>query len=64
VEGNVRICDFGGAKLRRSAGGDGEEADQEDLQASATFSYTPLWVAPEAISTGQYNEGADVWSLG
>lgn len=53
--GQIRICDFGSAKLR-------DEANMMD-KVSKGYSYTPLWIAPEALS-GHYNEKVDIWALG
>lgn len=44
---------FGSAKLR-------EEHIHKDA-VSVTYSYTPLWVAPETLTTKQYNEKVDIW---
>ena len=58
IAGQIKLCDLGGAKLR-------DEANEGDKsERSLTYSYTPLWVAPEAITTGKYNDRVDIWALG
>lgn len=57
TNGQVKLCDFGSAKLR-------EESIDKDA-VSVTYSYTPLWVAPEVFTGAKmYNERVDIWSLG
>lgn len=54
--GEVRLCDFGSAKVR-------EEHVLKDA-VSGTYSYTPLWIAPEALNAKVYDEKVDIWALG
>jgi serine/threonine-protein kinase 24/25/MST4 len=51
--GEVYVCDFGVAKLL--GGG---------RNSTSTVSGTPLWMAPEVVQGNDYNESADVFSLG
>lgn len=54
TDGTAKLCDFGSAKVR-------EESIDKDA-VSGTYSYTPLWVAPETLSRKQYNEKVDIWA--
>ena len=51
--GEVRLADFGSAKIR-------EESIDKDA-VSGTYSYTPLWVAPETLNAKKYDEKVDIW---
>lgn len=51
--GEVRLADFGSAKIR-------EESIDKDA-VSGTYSYTPLWVAPETLNARKYDEKVDIW---
>ena len=52
-EGDPKLGDLGVATLSSNSG--------ENIR---TFVGTPLWLAPEAISTGSYDAKVDVWALG
>ena len=54
TKGELRLCDFGSAKIR-------EESIDKDA-VSGTYSYTPLWVAPETLNAKVYNEKVDIWA--
>jgi len=47
------LADFGSAKIR-------EESIDKDA-VSGTYSYTPLWVAPETLNAKKYDEKVDIW---
>ena len=49
----MRLADFGSAKIR-------EESIDKDA-VSGTYSYTPLWVAPETLNARKYDEKVDIW---
>ena len=51
--GKVYVCDFGVAKLLAAGS-----------NSTSTVSGTPLWMAPEVVQGNDYNESADVYSLG
>ena len=53
TKGNLKLADFGSAKLLAT----------DINQPSLSYNYTPLWTAPEVL-TGDYNNRVDVWSLG
>jgi len=55
VSGNLKIADFGSAKLFQNV--------QMENAPSVSYNYTPLWTAPEVLQ-GKYNSKVDVWSLG
>ena len=48
-QGCIKLADFGSASIASPAN---------------SFVGTPYWMAPEVIQDGQYNELADIWSLG
>lgn len=53
-DGSVAICDFGvSAHFKR-----------KELHKCKTIVGTPCWMAPEVIENLEYDEMADVWSLG
>ena len=53
--GQVKLADFGSAKKFHP--------DMTSESATASYSFTPHWTAPEVITSG-YNTKVDVWSLG
>jgi serine/threonine protein kinase len=55
-DGSIMLCDFGSAKIK-------EEIIDKDA-VSGTYSYTPLWVAPETLNQKLYNDRVDIWALG
>jgi serine/threonine protein kinase len=54
-DGQVKLADFGVAKLSRSFGDENAEAD---------VAGSPYWMAPELISSETASSSADIWSLG
>eukprot|EP01062_Namystynia_karyoxenos_P000048 TRINITY_DN10011_c0_g1_i1.p1 TRINITY_DN10011_c0_g1~~TRINITY_DN10011_c0_g1_i1.p1 ORF type:complete len:553 (+),score=147.91 TRINITY_DN10011_c0_g1_i1:84-1661(+) len=70
TEGEVKLADFGCAKMVRHATGGPDVA--EAMQTAAlggvkTMVGTPFWMAPEVIcpqTDGQYGVKCDIWSLG
>ena len=49
---SIKICDFGFAKIIK------------DNDLINTFCGSPLYMAPELFTHNQYNDKADIWSLG
>ena len=54
-DGNVRLTDFGGAKII---------AEELEFQNYKSLKGTPNWMAPEVLKTGEYTRYSDIWSLG
>eukprot|EP01080_Neovahlkampfia_damariscottae_P005215 gene5215-8827_t len=50
-KGTIKLADFGHSKYLN-------ENDSLNIKG------TPLWIAPEVISSGKYTKAADIWSLG
>ena len=68
-QGQVKLLDFGIAKLIESegdtAGGGGTAADAQDaLTRTGQRAFTPGWAAPEQVRGEPIGTAADVWSLG
>src|SRR5436309_9101657 len=58
--GQVKVCDFGVARrLSADRGGDTTRS-----KADWTFAGTPAYMAPEVILSYQFDERADLFSLG
>ena len=57
----VKICDFG---LSRSINWDQEKIGIKEKRPMSPRSFTRFYRPPESILLEQYNEKADIWSLG
>jgi serine/threonine protein kinase len=55
TNGNLKIADFGSAKQV-----DNFKKDTPTL----SYNYTPLWTAPEVVTSGNYDRKVDIWALG
>ena len=62
--GQVKICDFGIARKLRAEGGAGPTDTTETPEARWIFAGTPAYMAPEVILSYQFDERADLFSLG
>jgi serine/threonine-protein kinase 24/25/MST4 len=58
---NILICDDGRVKLA-DFGVNGQLSAK--FSNAKSFAGTPIWMAPETIERGKYDEKADIWSLG
>jgi serine/threonine protein kinase len=50
-KGTIKLADFGHSKYLN------------DKHDSLNIKGTPLWIAPEVITSGKYSKAADIWSL-
>ena len=62
-ENDVKVADFGLARVFSGGGGDNEWIATYLKTYKATVAGTPFWIAPEVLK-GHYTEKADVFSLG
>jgi len=60
-EGQVKLLDFGVAKLLQESGGPGSATELTELAGRA---YTPEYAAPEQVQGGDVTTATDVYALG
>lgn len=53
TDGDLKVADFGSAKSSESA-----------AEKGAVESFTPLWAAPELLTSSDYTDKVDTWSIG
>jgi len=64
---NIKICDFGLARLKKAANATGTQAHYSTRLQQATMTGncgTVQWMAPEVLRSERYSETADVYSFG
>jgi calcium/calmodulin-dependent protein kinase I len=61
LDAEIKIADFGLAKMRLMGG---DDAPDENLGGLRTPCGSPAYVAPEVLMRTEYDKGVDMWSMG